>query len=54
MIKGAQENEEIIATPTVARATQIWLPSKITRDSQTMLVFSYSTNISKKIKQQYC
>lgn len=40
-----QTNEEIATTHTVARATQIWPPCKITRDSQTMLVFLYCTNI---------
>jgi len=47
VITHTQENEEIAATPTVARGTQIWLPSKITRDSQTMLVFNYSVNFNK-------
>lgn len=36
-----QENEDVVIAPTVAKATQIWPPCKITRDSQTMLVFLY-------------
>lgn len=39
VITQTQINEEIATTHTVARATQIWPPCKITRDSQTMLVF---------------
>lgn len=36
----SHEIENILAIPTVARATQIWSPCQITRDSQTTLVLT--------------